>query len=98
MTLDDGSQRKFTGSGAKLLETGTAEVTFKGNVYNLEKLEDFEGDFAAVSGGLTAIKGVTGGAVHNNDNCVYIYVDIESKGVRLSAPAPGGMLIKLGDW
>ncbi len=98
LTLNDGSQHKFTGSGAKLLETGVAEVTFKGNVYNLEKLEDFEGDYAAVSTGLTVIKGITGGAVLNNDNCVYINVDIESEGVRLSAPAPGGVLIKLEDW
>ncbi len=98
LTLNDGSQHKFTGSGAKLLETGAAEVTFKGNVYNLEKIENFEGDFAAVSGGLTVIKGLTGGAVLNNGNCVYINVEIESKGVRLSAPAPGGVLIKLEDW
>ena len=98
LTLNDGSQHKFTGSGAKLLETGVAEVTFNGNVYNLEKLEDFEGDYAAVSGGLTIIEGVAGGAVLNNDNCVYINVDMESEGLRLSAPAPGGLLIKLEDW
>ena len=51
---------------------------------------------AAVSGGLTVIKEIAGGAVLNNDNRVYINVDIE--GVRLSAPAPGGVLIKLEDW
>ena len=98
LTLNDGSQHKFTGKGAKLLETGAAEVTFKGNVYNLEKLEDFEGDYAAVGQGLTVIEGLTGGAVLKNDKCVYINVDIESEGVRLSAPAPGGVLISLEEW
>jgi hypothetical protein len=98
LTLNDGSQHKFTGSGAKLLETGVAEVTFAGNVYNLEKLEDFEGDYAAVSGGLTVIKGLHIGALLKNDKCVYLNVDMESEGVRLSAPAPGGVLIKLEDW
>jgi hypothetical protein len=98
LTLNDDSQHKFTGSGAKLLETGVAEVIFKGNVYNLEKLEDFEGDYVAVSGGLTVIKGVAGGAMLSNDNCVYINVDIESEGVRLSAPAPSGILIKFEEW
>ena len=98
LTVNDGSQHKFTGSGVKLLETGAAEVTFKGSVHNLEKLEEFEGDYAAVSGGLTVIKGVAGGAVLNNDNCVYINIDIESEGVRLSAPAPGGVLIKFEEW
>jgi hypothetical protein len=98
LTLNDGSQHKFTGSGAKLLETGAAEVTFEGKVYNLEKLEDFEGDYAAVSGGLTVIKGLAGGALLANDRCVYVNIDMESKGIRLSAPAPGGVLIKLEDW
>ena len=76
LTLNDGSQHKFTGKGVKLIETGVAEITFKGNVYNLEKLEDFEGDYAAVSGGLTIVEGVAGGAMLKNDNCVYIKVDI----------------------
>jgi hypothetical protein len=98
LTLNDGSQHKFTGKGAKLIETGVAEVTFKGNVYNLEKLEHFEGDYAAVSGGLTVIKGLDAGAVLKNDNCVYINVDTETEGLRLSAPAPGGVWISLEDW
>ncbi len=72
LTLNDGSQYKFTAQGAKLLDTGVAEVTFKGNVYNLEKLEDFEGDYGALAQGLTVIKGITGGAVLSNDNCIYI--------------------------
>ena len=98
LTLNDGSQHKFTGSGAKLLETGAAEVTFKGKVHNLAKLDDFEGDYGAVSGGLTVIEGLDAGAVLKNDNCVYISVDIETEGVRLSAPAPSGILISLEDW
>jgi hypothetical protein len=98
LTLNDGSQHKFTGEGAKLLETGAAEVTFKGKVYNLAKLEDFEGDYGAVSGGLTVIKGLDAGAVLSNDNCVYINVETESEGVRLSAPAPGGVFLRFEDW
>ena len=33
-----------------------------------------------------------------SDNCVYINEDIESEGLRLSAPAPGGILLTLEDW
>lgn len=98
LTLNDGSQHKFTGSGAKLLETGAAEVTFKGKVHNLAEPDDFEGDYGALSGGLTVIEGLDAGAVLKNDNCVYISVDIESEGVRLSAPAPSGILIKFEEW
>ena len=94
LTLKDGTVRDFNASGAKLLETGVAEVQFTGNVYNLEKLEDFPGDYAAISQGLTLIEGITGSAVLTNENCVYIEVDAESQGVRLSAPAPGGVLIE----
>lgn len=96
--LNDGGQHKFTGSGAKLLETGAAEVTFKGKVYNLAKREDFEGDYGAISGGLTVIEGLNAGAVLKNENCVYMNVDIETEGVRLSALAPGGILIKFEEW
>ena len=98
LTLNDGSQHKFTAEGAKLLETGAAKVTFKGNVYNLQKLEDFEGDYGAVGGGLTVIKGITGGAMLTNSNCVYINIEAESEGARLSAPAPGGVLVKFEEW
>ena len=94
LTLNDGTTHDFNASGAKLLETGVAEVQFTGNVYNLDKLEDFPGDYAAISQGLTLIEGLTGSAVLTNDNCVYIEVDAESQGVRLSAPAPGGVLIE----
>ena len=95
LTLNDGSQHRFHASGVKLIETGASEVDIKATVYNLDKLEDFEGDYGTISGGLTLIKGITGGAVLSNDNCVYIHVDeMESAGVKLSAPAPGGILIE----
>jgi len=47
---------------------------------------------------LTVIKGLDAGALLKNDKCVYLNVDMESEGVRLSAPAPSGVLIKLEDW
>ena len=75
-----------------------AEVNFNGNVYNLEKLEDFEGDYAAVTGGLTVVEGLDAGAALSNEECVYIKVETESEGLRLSAPAPGGVYITLEDW
>ncbi len=98
LTLKDGSEHKFTAKGAKLLETGVAKVDFTGNVYNLEKLEDFEGDYAALTGGLTVVKGLDAGAALSNDKCVYMKLETESQGLRLSAPAPGGVYITLEDW
>ena len=98
LTLNDGSEHQFTAKGAKLIETGFAKVKFTGNVYNLEKLEDFEGDYAALTGGLTIVKGLDAGAALSNDKCVYIKLETESQGLRLSAPAPGGVYITLEEW
>ena len=94
LTLNDGSQHKFTFEGAKLVETGASKITITGNVYNLQRLKDFSGDYGAVSMGLTVVKGITGGVVLSNDECVYINAKAESKGLKLSAPAPGGVLVK----
>ncbi len=93
LTLDDGGQYKFSFSGAKLVETGAASVEITGKVFNLQKPEDFPGDYSALAGGLTVIKGVAGGAILKNKNCVYINAEPETEGLRLSAPAPGGVLI-----
>ncbi len=95
LVLNDGSEHEFTFNGAKLLETGIAEADFVGNVYNLSNIEDFAGDFATVSQGFTLVEGITGAAVLKNDNCVFIEVDVKSKGVRVSAPAPGSVVVKL---
>lgn len=95
LALNDGTEHKFTFNGAKLLESGVARADFTGNVYNLSSFEQFAGDYAAVSQGITLVEGITGAAVLKNENCVYIEVSVESEGVRLSAPAPGGVLVKL---
>ena len=94
LTLNDGSQHKIHLSGAKLLETGASEETLTGEVLNLAKLEDFEGDYGAIEAGLTIGKGIAGAVTMSNDHCVYINATAESKGLKLSAPAPTGILIE----
>ncbi len=99
LTLTDGSQHSFTFNGGKLLDTGVAQTTIKGNVYNLNKLEDFAGDYGVFGGSLTLVKGVAGDSVISNESCVFVDVtDFESEGVRLSAPAPGSVVIKLEEF
>ena len=71
LTLNDGSQNKIHLSGVKLLETGAAKETLTGEVLNLSKLEDFEGDYGMIETGLTIGKSIAGGATMSNDNCVY---------------------------
>ena len=96
LTLNDGSQHAFTFNGGKLLETGLAQTTIKGNVYNLDRIEDFAGDYGTFTGNLTLVKGVVGKGAISNTECVYMDVtDFESGGVRLSAPSPGSVIVRL---
>ncbi len=97
LTLKDGTVRKFDTSGAKLLDLGVAEMEYTGNVYNLNRIEDFTGDYSAVSEGLTLVKGLTGSALLTNKKCVYIELDAKSAGIKISAPAPGGIQIDFAE-
>ena len=93
LTLNDGSQHKIHLEGAKLLEYGAEKVTLTGEVLNLKALEDFPGDYGAIGGGITIGEAGIGGVTMSNDNCVYINATADAEGLRLSAPAPGGVLI-----
>jgi hypothetical protein len=60
LTLLDGSQHQFKVSGLDVVAVGIKQATGVGNVYNMKKLEDFEGQYvkaavgAAVGGGASA--------------------------------------------
>ncbi len=93
LTLNNGEQRSFDVSGAKLLETGVATANFEGEVYNLTNVEDFEGTYFGASTKITIVKG-TGELQTNNGNCVFIRARSIGRGLALSGPAPEGLAIK----
>jgi len=96
LTLNNGETHRFDIVGGKLIETGFGETHLKGEVYNLEKVEDFSGTYYGSSSESALVKGPKGGIIAKNaSNCVYIHADSASEGVRLSPPAPGGVEIKL---
>ena len=98
LTLNNGETHNFHIVGGKLIETGFGETHLKGEVYNLEKVEDFDGVYYGSASESALIKGPKGGIIaKNSGNCVYIHGDSASEGVRLSPPAPGGIQIKLTD-
>ena len=96
LTLNSGEQHKFDILGLKLVETGVATMDLGGELYNLKKLEDFEGVYFGSSAAATLVKG-KGEAMANNSKCVFIRVRATTAGVQLSAPAPGGVQIKFSD-
>jgi hypothetical protein len=98
LTLNDGETHKFHIIGGKLIETGFGETHLKGEVFNLEKVEDFNGIYYGSSSESALVKGPEGGIIaKNSSNCIYLHGKSAVEGVRLSPPAPGGVQIKLLD-
>ena len=98
LTLNNGEAHKFDVIGGKLIETGLGETHLNGTVYNLDKIEDFEGVYYGAASETALIKGPKGGiTAKNSSNCVYIHGESATEGVRLSPPAPGGVQIRLAD-
>jgi hypothetical protein len=91
LTLNNGTKLKFSFKGLKALETGAAEIKAVGTVYNLKKPADFEGTFTGFSGGMTLGKELFGFINLENSRGVIVSVKSANKGVRLSAPGPGGV-------
>ncbi|MCE2576462.1 hypothetical protein [Komagataeibacter sp. FNDCR2] len=79
---------RFKIEGGSLAAVGFANVDARGTVYNLTKVQDFEGSYAAVNGDVTAGTGV-GAILLNNPAGVRIQLDTTSTGGRLAAAAQG---------
>ena len=94
VTFNNGVTRKFEFKGGKVIETGAATVEYAGTVYNLKKIEDFEGTYTGLGTGITIVKGM-GGTSLTNLNCVIVNGKAtKSRGLRLSAPAPAGVTVR----
>jgi len=93
LTLNDGTKLKFSFRGLKLLETGAVAIKAVGTVYNLKKPADFEGTFTGFSGGMTIAKELFGFVNLENARGVIVSMKSANKGVRLSAPGPGGVYV-----
>ncbi len=96
LTLNDGREFPFTVRGLKVVETGVRVMEVEGEVYNLERIEDFIGHYYGASMGVVPIKG-KGEIVMNNSRCVVIVARHKSTGITMSAPAPQGITIQFGE-
>ncbi|MBV8522494.1 MAG: hypothetical protein JOY71_10300 [Acetobacteraceae bacterium] len=80
--------------GLSVIDLGFAKIEGRGRVYNLHRLQDFNGVYGAAAGQATAgNKGIAGQWLRNAKG-VTIIIDEVSQGVRLAA-APEGIRIKL---
>jgi len=83
-----GRKYPFSVDGISIADVGFSRVTGRGRVYNLHRLQDFSGTYAAATGEATAGTGL-GGQVLQNANGVQIRVDQVTRGVRLQGSADG---------
>ena len=83
-----GKTYPFTLSGLSVADVGIAKIDAAGDVYNLQRVEDFPGSYAAVSVGTT----VAGGgalAAMENQNGVRIYIQSSAVGFKLNLSTDG---------
>ena len=83
-----GKAYKVKVEGLSIGEVGLTNVKAKGNVYNLKKLEDFDGVYAAGGAGATAGKGA-GASALTNANGVSVLLTSTTKGASLKIAAEG---------
>ncbi len=93
-TWGDGSLRyggrtyKFSVNGVSVADVGFSTIRGSGRVYNLHRLQDFSGTYAAATGEATVVNGLSG-QVLRNGNGVEIRVDNVTRGARLQGSADG---------
>ena len=93
-TWGDGTLRygkrtyRFSVNGVSVADVGFSTVQGTGRVYNLHRLQDFSGTYAAATGEATLVNGLSG-QVLRNGNGVEIRVDNVTQGARLQGSADG---------
>jgi hypothetical protein len=88
LTLLDGSEHKFKVSGLDVVAVGFKQATGVGKVYNMKKLEDFEGQYVKGAAAVTVGGGV-GATSLRNDKGVVINITSVGEGVDFRLAASG---------
>jgi hypothetical protein len=86
-----GHHYNFDVKGLSVLDVGASRIYGHGTVYNLKRLSDFSGTYAAADASATAGKG-SGVEYLRNANGVVIKVDDTTRGAELQASADGVQL------
>jgi len=86
-----GRDYPFTVNGLNVVNVGAVSVHASGTVHHLSKVEDFPGNFTAITAGLTV---AGGGAASTMQNQKGVVVDVQSttQGVNLEL-APAGIAV-----
>ena len=88
LTMLDGSEHRFKVSGLDVVAVGIKQATGVGNVYNMKKLEDFEGKYIKAAAGV-AVGGGAGATSMRNDKGVVINITGVGQGVDFRLAVSG---------
>lgn len=83
-----GRRYRFSVKGVTVADVGYSRIVGQGRVYNLRRLEDFSGTYAAATGEATLVNGL-GGQFLKNGKGVELRIDNVTRGARLSGSADG---------
>jgi hypothetical protein len=87
LKMHDHSQH-FSIRGVSVVDVGAANFNATGNVYNLKKLADFSGTYAAAEAGAAVVNGVN--AIYlRNEHGVVIKLIADQTGLRFNLSADG---------
>lgn len=93
LVLNDGSTHSFSVDGLSVVDIGISSVSAAGKIYNLKKLEDFNGTYVAGEAG-AVVGGGAGVSRMKNQNDVVIELTSTQAGVRFTL-APAGVTLQL---
>jgi hypothetical protein len=83
-----GKEHVFSVNGLSVVDLGVAKVTANGEVYNLKKLSDFNGNYVAGEAG-AAVGGGAGTAILKNQNGVVMKLTGTGTGVKFTLAGKG---------
>ena len=83
-----GKKHPFTVKGLSVIDLGIAKVTATGEVFNLKKLGDFEGNYVAAEAG-AAVGGGAGVVAMKNHQGVVMKLKGTEQGVQLTLAGQG---------
>ena len=90
-----GKKHAFSVDGLSVPDVGVSTIDATGNVYHLNKLEDFDGQYTAASAG-AAVAGGAGAGTMKNANGVVINLHAVTRGVKFKLGVDG-VKVKLED-
>lgn len=84
----DGVSHRFSSSGLSVLDVGISKIRTEGEVFNLNNLKDFNGNYVAGAAGI-AVAGGVDDIVMKNEHGVVLRLHGMEKGVRLQLGSEG---------